>query len=325
MIPSSLLNRPFLPIATDRLTLRPLEENDAAILTTLANDKRVVERLARLPHPYTLADAHQFISYARDGLQNGTHVNLAVIRRADQTFMGVVGLEKVIGFWLGFEFWGQGYGKEAVKSLVHFAFFTLQQEEIKGSALENNVASRRVFEGLGFSQTGTKKSTSVAYEGTKPGVTYALLRKDFVERYNASERPLVWVVVAALMNEKGELLVSERLAGKSLEGVWELPGGKMELGETPEQSLIRELKEELHIDVKEEELQPLSFASYRYETFHLIMPIYLCRRWEGNLHGAEGQKLAWITYADLARFPLPPADILPAHRLADILKEQGIW
>src|ERR1700722_16228043 len=99
----------------------------------------------------------------------------------------------------------------------------------------------------------------------------------------------------------------------------------MEAGETPEQALIRELKEELQIDVKGEDLEPLSFASYRYEAFHLIMPIYLCRRWKGAPHGAEGQNLAWITYADLAHMPLPPADIVPAHRLGETLKDRGIW
>ncbi|OJW53941.1 MAG: hypothetical protein BGO67_07700 [Alphaproteobacteria bacterium 41-28] len=325
MIPSSLLNRPFLPIATDRLTLRPLEEKDAEALAALANDARIAERLARLPHPYALADAHQFIAYARMGIQKGTHVSLAVIRRADQTFIGVVGLEEEVGFWLGVEFWGQGYGKEAVKALIHFAFFTLQQEELKGCALENNLGSRRIFEDLGFTQTGTKESTSVAYAGTKPAVTYALSRKDFIKRYNAIKRPLVGVVAAALINDKGELLVTERPEEKSLPGIWELPGGKMETGETPEYALIRELKEELHINVSEEDLHPLSFVSYRYDTFHMIMPIYLCKRWEGIPHGAEGQKLAWVTYSDLARFPLPPADILPAHHLADTLKEQGVW
>ncbi len=325
MIPSSLLNRPFLPIASDRLTLRPLEEKDATPMAELANDARIAERLARLPHPYTLTDAYQFIAYAQEGIQKGTHVNLAVIRRIDQTFLGVVGLEEDLGFWLGVEFWGQGYGKEAIKSLIHFAFFTLQKEGLKGCALKNNLSSRRIFEDLGFVQTGEKEATSVAYKGTKPAVTYALFRKDFITRYNAFKRPLLGVVAAALINEKGEMLVADRPEGKSLAGVWELPGGKMKTGETPEQALIRELKEELHIDVSEEDLQPLSFVSYRYETFHMIMPIYLCKRWEGNPHGAEGQKLAWVTYTDLAHFPLPTADILAAHHLADTLREQGVW
>ena len=325
MIPPSLLNRPFLPLATERLILRPLKNEDAAPMMALANDIRVAERLARLPHPYSLEDAHKYIAYAQEGIKSGTHVFLAVVRRIDNTFMGVVGLEEEVGYWFGFKFWGQGYGKEAVSALAHFAFFILGRNELKGGALENNIASRRIFEGLGFAQTGTREGTSFGYEGTKPVITYALSRKDFIGSYYATGRPLVWVVAAALINEKGEVLITERPPGKSMAGIWELPGGKMEEGETPEHALIRELKEELHIDVNEEDLEPLSFASHRYDIFHLIMPFYLCRRWKGAPHGAEGQQLAWVTYGDFANIPVLPADILLAHRLADILKSNGIW
>lgn len=324
MLPSYLLNRPFLPLATDRLTLRPLEEKDARLMTSLANDKRVAERLKHLPHPYTLEDAHKFITFTQDEIQKGSSISLAIIRRADQTFMGVIGLKEELGFWLGHAFWGQGYGKEAMKGLVQFAFFALQQKSMKTSSLVDNSPSRRIFEGLGFSQIGTKEMTSLGYRGTKPVINYALSRKDYIERYNAIKRPLLWVVAAALINESEKLLLAERPPGKSLAGVWELPGGKIEEGETPEQALIRELKEELHITVEEEDLNPLCFASYRYDTFHMVLPIYLCRRWEGPLHGAEGQKLAWVTYNQLINYPLPPADILPAHRLADTLRAQGI-
>jgi len=325
MIPSSLLNRPFLPIATDRLTLRPLEENDAVHMAALLNDKCIAETTARIPYPYKLRDAHQFIGYAQDGIQQGTYVIWAIIRRSDQTFMGVISLEEEVGYWLGVKFWEQGYGKEAMRALVLFAFSVLEQEKLEASVLENNTGSRRILEGLGFTQTGMKGMTSLVYEGAKPAVTYMLPRKDFIEHYNALERPLVWVVAAALIDENKNLLVAERPEGKALPGVWELPGGKMEVGETPEQALIRELKEELHIDVQEEDLKPLNFVSYRYDRFHLIMPIYLCQKWTGVPQGMEGQKLMWISYADLAHIPIPPADILPAHRLADILKNEGIW
>ena len=325
MLPSYLLNRPFLPLATDRLTLRPLEEKDAEFMATLANDQRVAERLKRLPHPYTLQDAHKFITFTQNEIQKGSSISLAIIRRADQTFMGVIALKEELGFWLGQAFWGQGYGKEAVKAFVQFAFFALQQKSMKTSALVDNSPSRRIFEGLGFSQTGTKEMTSLGYRGTKPVINYVLSRTDYIERYNAVKRPLLWVVAAALINERGKLLLAERPPGKSLAGIWELPGGKIEEGETPEQALIRELKEELHISVEEEDLNSLCFASYRYDSFHMVLPIYLCRRWEGPLHGAEGQKLAWVTYDQLIHYPLPSADILPAHRLADTLKTQGVW
>jgi 8-oxo-dGTP diphosphatase len=325
MIPSSLLNRPFLPIATERLTLRPLRAEDAVLIQHLLNDKDIAERLRRVPHPYTLQDAETFIASTQRSMAEGKKVILAVIRRSDQQFMGVISFEEELGLWLGKPYWGQGYGTEATGALVHFCFHVLKQKELKACAFKTNMASRRALEKLEFREVGTKEVSSKAFEGTREAVCYAFSFHDFITRYHALERPLVWVVAAVLINEKGEMLISERPQGKALPGVWELPGGKMEPGETPEISLIRELQEELGIQVREEDLEPLTFASYRYDTFHMIMPLYLCHRWEGNPHGVEGQNLAWVTYADLASTPLPAADILPAHRLADVLNERGIW
>ncbi len=325
MIPQCLRNRPFLPIATSHLTLRPVEMKDAEELARLANDHRIAERLARLPHPYSLQNAKDFIHASQEGLRKGDFVRLAVIRRKDQQFMGMIGLEGDLGYWLGIEFWGQGYGKEAMKAFVEFCFFALGQDLLKASALVDNIPSRRVFESLGFSIVGDKESTSVYYEGTKPAFWYELKKTDFLTKHQEHERPLVWVVAAALINQDGKMLIAQRPEGKPLPGVWELPGGKMELGESPERALVRELHEELGIVVKEDDLEPLLFASHRYDTFHMIMPIYLCQTWEGEAHGAEGQNVTWATYEDLADFPLPSADITLAHKLADILKIWGVW
>jgi RimJ/RimL family protein N-acetyltransferase len=228
MIPVSHLNRPFLPITTERLTLRPIQKSDAAIIATLANDKRVAEKTARISHPYALQDADTFVDYIKKGLRKGKYVILAVIRRSDQAFMGVVGLEEELGYWLGVDFWGQGYGKEAVRALVHFSFFTLRQEELNSSALTENTASRRILEGLGFEETGTKEMSSLGYEGKKPCITYTLSRSNFIRHYNKLERPLVWAAVAALINKEGQLLLAERPLGSSMAGTWELPGGKLE-------------------------------------------------------------------------------------------------
>lgn len=326
MIPSNLLNRPFLPIATERLTLRPLQEGDAIPMATFANDKDIAERLFRMPHPYALQDAETFIASVQRSMAEGKCAILAIVRRSDQQFMGVVSFEGELGgFWLGKSYWGQGYGTEATGALVHFCFHVLKQKVLKANAFKTNTASRRILEKLGFREVGIMEVSSKVFEGTQEAICYAVSYHDFITRYHAQERPLVWVVAAVLINEKGEMLISERPQGKALPGVWELPGGKMEPGETPEISLMRELKEELGIQVREEDLEPLTFASYRYDTFHMIMPLYLCHKWEGTPHGAEGQNLRWVTYSDLASIPLPAADILPVHRLADVLKERGIW
>jgi 8-oxo-dGTP diphosphatase len=119
---------------------------------------------------------------------------------------------------------------------------------------------------------------------------------------------VVLVAACALIDADGRVLLAERPAGKSMAGLWEFPGGKVELGERPEQSLIRELAEELGIVVKEDCLAPLTFASHSYAEFHLLMPLYVCRRWEGIVAPQEGQRLAWVRPDRLRDYPMPPAD-----------------
>ena len=116
------------------------------------------------------------------------------------------------------------------------------------------------------------------------------------------------VVACALVDRDGRVLVAQRPEGKSMAGLWEFPGGKVEPDETPEAALIRELKEELAIDVTAACLAPLSFASHGYDGFHLLMPLYVCRKWDGRVSPAEGQALAWKRPRDLFDLPMPPAD-----------------
>ena len=119
---------------------------------------------------------------------------------------------------------------------------------------------------------------------------------------------LVLVAACALIDADSRVLIAERPQGKSMAGLWEFPGGKIEQGERPEQSLIRELKEELGIIVKEECLAPLTFASHPYADFHLLMPLYVCRRWEGIVEPKEKQKLKWVRPNALRNYAMPPAD-----------------
>jgi 8-oxo-dGTP diphosphatase len=119
---------------------------------------------------------------------------------------------------------------------------------------------------------------------------------------------LVLVAACALVDADGRVLLTERPAGKSMAGLWEFPGGKIEAGERPEETLIRELNEELGIVVREPCLAPLTFASHRYPDFHLLMPLYVCRRWEGTVTAREGQRLAWVRPNRLREYEMPPAD-----------------
>lgn len=118
----------------------------------------------------------------------------------------------------------------------------------------------------------------------------------------------VLVAAVALVDVDGRVLIAERPEGKSMAGLWEFPGGKVEQGETPERALIRELSEELAIDVTEACLAPFTFASHLYDDFHLLMPLYLCRRWDGMLRPMEGQRIKWVRPTALKDYPMPPAD-----------------
>ena len=118
----------------------------------------------------------------------------------------------------------------------------------------------------------------------------------------------VLVAACALVDESGRVLIAKRPEGKSLAGLWELPGGKIEPGETPEVALVRELREELSIEVTVSGLVPLTFASHDYPQFHLLMPVYACWHWHGRVLSIEGQELAWVAPEGLAAYPMPPAD-----------------
>jgi 8-oxo-dGTP diphosphatase len=132
-------------------------------------------------------------------------------------------------------------------------------------------------------------------------------------------RSLVIVVAAALVNGDGHVLLAQRPAGKTMAGLWEFPGGKVVPGETPEAALIRELAEELGIDVRARDLAPLTFASHSYPDFHLLMPLYACREWSSVPTPREGQRLVWVRPGDLGDYPMPPADKPLIAVLRDLL------
>lgn len=133
------------------------------------------------------------------------------------------------------------------------------------------------------------------------------------------QRSLVLVVAAALVDTDGRVLLAQRPEGKSMAGLWEFPGGKVEAGETPEAALVRELREELSIDVKPACMAPFTFASHAYETFHLLMPLYVVRNWIGDPVSREAQKLAWVRGQRIGDYAMPPADEPLRTMLRDLL------
>ncbi|MBB5044816.1 (deoxy)nucleoside triphosphate pyrophosphohydrolase [Shinella fusca] len=135
----------------------------------------------------------------------------------------------------------------------------------------------------------------------------------------AKQRRILLVAACALVDADGRVLLAQRPEGRTLAGLWEFPGGKVEPGETPEETLIRELDEELGITTKIPCLAPLTFASHTYDDFHLLMPLYVCRRFEGTAHGREGQAIKWVRPKALRDYPMPPADEPLIPFLMDLL------
>jgi 8-oxo-dGTP diphosphatase len=131
--------------------------------------------------------------------------------------------------------------------------------------------------------------------------------------------PLLTVVAAVLVDRESKVLLAQRPQGKKMAGLWEFPGGKLEMGETPETAIVRELKEELGIDTSENCLAPLTFVSHRYDDFHLFMPVFVCRQWKGFLTPQEGQNFIWVTARQLRDYPMPSADLPIIPVLQDLL------
>ena len=132
-------------------------------------------------------------------------------------------------------------------------------------------------------------------------------------------RQLVLVAAVALIDADGRVLIARRPPGKAMAGLWEFPGGKLAAGETPEAALIRELREELGIETRSSCLAPIAFTSHAYHDFHLLMPLYVCRKWAGTPRPHEGQELKWVRPGDLHRFEMPPADVPLVAMLRDLL------
>jgi 8-oxo-dGTP diphosphatase len=227
--------------------------------------------------------------------------------------------QAVVGYWLGKPYWGQGFASEALAVGLDYAFATFDIDWARASVVPENHASIRVLEKGGFRYDGIGLEPAPA-RGGPVGIEFrALSRTEWLKRKEPPPLPIVLVAAVALVDADGRVLIAKRPPGKSMAGLWEFPGGKVQERETPESALIRELKEELSIDVKQACLAPITFASHRYETFHLLMPLYVCRRWDGMVTPQEGQETKWVMPGKLADYPMPPADSPLIAMLRDFL------
>lgn len=316
----------FAPLKTDRLTLRPLIPADAAAMHRLINDWEVTRNLAVVPFPYPRELADDWIASAVRDLADDLAWSLAITGHDGprEYLLGVVSLRldgkprtATLGYWVGRDYWGHGVASEAVGRMVRWGIANLELDRILADVATDNPASAAVLRRIGFRQTGEGTAYSVARAGDRPVWHFEATRDDVFgppdvarEEADASPmtKPMVLVAACALIDVDGRVLLARRPEGKAMAGLWEFPGGKLQPGETPEAGLIRELKEELGIDVSAVCLAPFAFASHAYERFHLLMPLYLCRRWKGIPTARENQTLKWVRPQKLGEYEMPPAD-----------------
>ncbi len=307
-----------LPIDTARLRLRALAAADAPVIERLAGDWEIARYTAHIPHPYPNGAAAPWIEETWTEASMGKKVVAAIERRTDGLLVGCIELDLThgagtgsLGYWVGRPYWGTGIASEAAAAMMALGFERLGLAQIEATAVPANRRSIRVQEKLGLGLIGERDEAAPARSGPMRVEVRALTRP-------LSRRRLL-VSAVALVDVDGRILLARRPQGKPLAGLWEFPGGKVRDDETPEAALIRELKEELAIDVAQSCLAPLTFASHCYPEFDLLMPLYLCRRWEGTVRAMEGQELAWVRPVRLCDFPMPPADEPLIAMLRDVL------
>ena len=308
-------------LETPRLRLRRLTDDDIDTIVDLVSPWEVARYTSLIPHPYARKDAIEFIEGAQlDRNANTRHV-FGIERRIEGDLIGNIEVnmgtgDDTFGYCLGMDHWGQGYVTEAAQAMVRFAFQRAGKTELAAAVHPDNPASMRVLEKAGFTYSHINTAIGGRCSEVESRI-YTFKAEDWFAR--EEQKPKLLVTAVALIDADGRVLMAQRPEGKSMAGLWEFPGGKVHDDETPETALVRELKEELDIDITESCLAPFAFASHAYESFHLIMPLYLCRTWKGTLTPQEGQTLQWVKPVRLNQLPMPPADIPLVAMLMDYL------
>jgi 8-oxo-dGTP diphosphatase len=310
------------PIDTARLILRAPRADDIPAILNWHADPDLSRHLARVPHPYTQADAERFIAACAEERSSGAGVTLAIEDRVSGVMIGCIGApfapgNAEVGYWLARPYWGKGYITEAVRRMLRLLFEICERGLVWACPEPSNPASRRVLEKCGLTFERQERMLFPARGDERTVDVLSIDRERWTVAHAA--RKQVLVAAAALIDGDGRVLLAQRPAGKSMAGLWEFPGGKLDPGETPEAALVRELHEELGIDITESCLAAIGFVSHDYDTFHLLMPLYAVRQWRGQITPREGQQLEWVRAPRLGDYKMPPADVPLVAALRDLL------
>ena len=307
--------------------LRPLSLDDADVMHRLINDWEVVRMLSRLSFPYPKELADKWITATQEEQASGRSYHFAITQAHDGTFIGCIGVQikteshgtrvGYLGYWIGRPYWGHRAARLSAERITRWALAHLDITCLRARAAQDNTVSLHILERIGFHPIATGSQVFLARKAEIPVITFEITRADLDLSQNISRntqlktqsRQLILVVAAALIDCHNRVLLARRPEGKTMAGLWEFPGGKIEPRETPERALTRELLEELSIDISHACLAPFTFTSYPYPDFDLLMPLYLCRYWNGTPTPREGQKLAWVEAHSLRDYAMPEADL----------------
>ncbi|MBV0889245.1 8-oxo-dGTP diphosphatase MutT [Komagataeibacter oboediens] len=317
--------------------LREVRTSDAGTMHRLINDWSVVRMLSRVPFPYSLALTEEWIAATIEQSRRGEAYHFAITcpsSDAPDSLIGCIGLRInatdrscSLGYWVGRAHWNRKVATTTAGRLARWALANLPVERLTASAAHDNHASIAVLRRIGFRENGTGSQEFVSRGGEYPVRLFEARHADLSGEAMAEEmaqvadstRKVVLVAAVALVDSDARVLLARRPEGKSMAGLWEFPGGKVETGETPEQALIRELDEELGLDVARSCLAPFTFISHDYGHFHLLMPVYVCHRWKNTPTPREGQTLEWVAADRLRDYPMPDADRPLIPLLQDLL------
>ncbi len=323
----------FVPLHTERLRLRPYVAADAPLLQRHLNEWEICRNLTEVEYPYSLEMAESWIASSHAQMRDQRAYHLAITGQEGEAEMlvGAISLRldvaaraAQLGYWVGLRYWGHGVASEAAGRLARWALANLDVDVVQASVVTDNPGSIAVLRRAGFQHVGDAIEYFAARKSEHRVLRFAATRADLFgkpepEATNDGSKPLLLVAACALVDLDGRVLLARRPEGKKLAGLWEFPGGKLNPGETPEAALIRELKEELGIDVASNCLAAFAFASHGYDSFHLLMPLFLCRRWRGIPQAREGQTLAWVHKNRLSEYAMPEADRPLVPLLRDFL------
>lgn len=328
-------NTSILPLKIDHYTLRLIQADDLNAIHPAINDWNVVRMLSQVPFPYPKPLLEKWIDSVIQEIKTGTSYHFSILDDETQQIIGCIGLRidskdqlGKIGYWVAHKYWGKKIASKALQRISTWALANLNINYIRATAADDNLASIAVLKKCGYQPFGQGKEKFLARAAEQPVSYFLLQREDICPGKSpvalstsspSTPKKILLVVAGALIDVDGRLLLARRPEGKSMAGMWEFPGGKIEPGETPEAALVRELKEEINVDVSQSCLAPFTFASFEYADFHLLMPLYVCHKWKNLPEPKENQQLAWVTADELDNYLVMEADKPFIPLLKDLL------